>query len=113
MKHMKKTLLMLGAAISLLTVSCKTENYNGSKPEVLSNAVVLKWDQVTYKAFGGEAYQHSLMASRINAMVHLAMHDALNAVNPRYATYVFNGRDPAADYNAAAASAAHAVLLHE
>jgi hypothetical protein len=110
---MKKTLLTLGVVISLITVSCKTENYTGGRKEKLSNDVVLKWDEVAYQAFGGAAYQHSLMASRINAMVHLAMHDAINAADPRYASYVFNGRDPSADAVAAAATAAHTILLHE
>jgi hypothetical protein len=41
--------------------------------------LILEWNEVAYQAFGGEAYLHSLMASRINAMTHIAMHDALNA----------------------------------
>lgn len=110
---MKQTLLMLGVAISLLTVSCRRENYPSNGIEKLSNAVVLKWNEVAYHAFGGATYQHSLMASRINAMVHLAMHDAINAAHPKYASYVFTGKDAAANVHAAAAAAAHAVLLHE
>jgi hypothetical protein len=110
---MKKTMLMLGVVSSLLLVSCSTENFPGRRNEKLSNDVVLKWDEVAYEAFGGTTYQHSLMASRINAMVHLAMHDAVNAVQPRYGSYVFTMKDHAADANAAAAAAAHTVLLHE
>lgn len=111
---MKKTLLMLGIVTSLLTVvSCSRNNYKGGGIDTLPNDVVLQWDEVAYQAFGGAAYQHSLMASRINAMVHIAMHDALNAIQPNYATYAFTGKDPRANLIAAATTAAHTVLLHE
>lgn len=110
---MKKTLLMLGVVVSMLTVSCSRNNYKGSSIETLSNDVIIKWDEVAYEAFGGTAYLHSLMASRINAITHIAMHDAINAVYPKYATYAFTGKDTEANPIAAAASAAHTVLLHE
>lgn len=109
---MKKIFLLIGVLSSLFT-SCSRNNYIGNGIEKLPNDVVIKWNQVAYEAFGGVAIQHSLMASRINAMVSLAMHDALNAVYPKYATYAFAGKDTGADPIAAAASAAHTVLLHE
>jgi pimeloyl-ACP methyl ester carboxylesterase len=43
-------------------------------------------------------------------MMHLAMHDALNAVVRRFRPYAFDRRDPLADPLAAAAQAAHDVL---
>lgn len=104
---------MLGVVCSLLTLSCSRNNFPGYAVENLPNTVVLKWNEVAYEAFGGTAYQHSLMASRINAMTHIAMHDALNAIQSKYTTYIFTGKDAAADPIAAAASAAHAVLLYE
>lgn len=110
---MKKLILMLAVAGCLFSVSCSKQQYGGPDLEILSNDVVLEWNEVAYQAFGGKAYQHSLMASRINAMAHIAMHDALNAVYPVYSTYAFTGKDPGADPIAAAASAAHAVLVHE
>jgi hypothetical protein len=113
MKHMKKTMLTLGVIGSLLMVSCSRNNHLPERIGNLPNDVVLEWDELAYEAFGGTAYQHSLMASRINAMVHIAMHDALNAVLPRYGTYAFSGKDPGADPIAAAAAAAHTVLQHE
>ena len=89
---MKKTMLMLGTVISLLTVSCSTENYTSGSKETLSNEVVLKWNEIAYQAFGGATYQHSLMASRINAMVHLAMHDAVNAIEPNMPLMLSRGK---------------------
>jgi hypothetical protein len=50
--------------------------------------------------------------SRIYAMMHVAIHDALNATNRRFRWYAFNEqRDPAASPNAAVASAARNVLV--
>ena len=113
MKRLKQSLLLVSTAISLLTVSCTRNNYpNGDKKE-LSNKVILQWNEVAYQAFGGVSYQHSLMASRINAMVHIAMHDAINATEAKYETYAFKGKNVHAHPIAAAASAAHTVLLHE
>ncbi|MFN7118113.1 MAG: hypothetical protein ACK4TA_15040 [Saprospiraceae bacterium] len=58
-----------------------------------SNQVILDWNVTAYDAMGGATYQHSLLASRINAMTHLAMHDALNAIAPVYQTYAFQEKN--------------------
>jgi PAP2 superfamily len=113
MKRIRKSILLLGAVISLYSLSCSRNNFPGNAVDNLPNTVIITWNEVAFEAFGGPAYQHSLMASRINAMTHIAMHDALNAIKPKYSTYVFTGNDIAADPIAAAASAAHTVLLHE
>ncbi len=76
-----------------------------------SNQVILDWNAVALEAMGGPTYQHSLLASRINAMTHLAMHDALNAIVSKYQTYAFHQKDTEADPIAAAASAAYEVLV--
>lgn len=99
--------------VSLFIISCQRSNENEYSVKQISNAVILEWNEIAYQAFGGASYQHSLMASRINAMTHLAMHDAINAIEPVYAFYVYKGNEAAADPIAAAASAAHTVLLSE
>lgn len=106
-------MFMMGVVTCLNAVSCSKENVNASKVEPLPNDVVLEWNNIAYQAFGGETYQNSLLASRINAMTHLAMHDALNAIYSKYATYAFTGKDSKANAIAAAATAAHAILVHE
>ncbi len=50
-------------------------------------------------------------AGRALAMLHLAMHDAVNAALPRHAAYALAVRDAGADASVAAAAAAHDVLL--
>lgn len=104
--------LLLTIAASLIS-ACSRNIGPVSVVEKLPNTVVLQWNEIAFKAFDGPVYQHSLMASRINAMMHLAMHDAINAVHPVYQTYAFTGIDKNADVIAAAVSAAHAVLVNE
>ena len=113
MKSIKKTMLMLGVMASIFASSCSRTKDTANAIEKLPNTVILEWNEIAFKAFDGPAYQHSLMASRINAITHIAMHDALNAIHPKYATYAFKGKDAGADPIAAAASAAHTALLHE
>ena len=67
--------------------------------------VVTQWNLQVFTS-GGAQGQRTL------AMVHLAMFDALNATNPRYRPYLQLPAPPAgANGEAAAASAAHGVLL--
>jgi hypothetical protein len=60
-----------------------------------------------------DGYQDPMAASRSLAMMHLAMHDAVNAVRPRYRPYALSPApkgSAAADPAIAAAVAAHDVL---
>lgn len=110
---MMKKMAVVGLFISLLITSCSRNKGNGKQIKDLPNTVVLEWNEIAFKAFSGPAYQHSLMASRINAMTHIAIHDVLNAIDPVYSKYVFIGNDPGADPVSAVAAAAYEVLLHE
>jgi hypothetical protein len=76
-----------------------------------SGDLVAGWSLAAYQALRAkDGYRDPLAASRILAMMHLAMHDAANAAAPRFATWlpvsIGQGGDPAV----AAAVAAHDVL---
>ena len=76
-----------------------------------SNAAVLEWNTILYEVTkADDGHKHSLAAARVLAVMHLAQHDAVNAIAPAYESYAFTERDPAADPAAAAAAAAHGVL---
>lgn len=106
--------IILGALLAIAMVAGSCSKSSTFKPVTKhSGETVLYWNEVAYEAFGGPQYQHSLMASRINAMMHLAMHDALNGIEEKYSQYAFTGKNNKADPIAAAASAAHTVLLNE
>jgi hypothetical protein len=53
----------------------------------------------------------ALHESRMMAMMHVAIHDALNAIERRYEPYAFDGHAPGASPDAAVAAAAHDVLV--
>jgi len=77
--------------------------------------IIIDWNQHTHQVIkAADGYQDPMAASRILAMVHLAMHDAVNAAQPRYRAYAYVPRGDAlttpADATVAAAVAAHDVL---
>jgi hypothetical protein len=74
-----------------------------------SNAAILRWNTITLETMQGPTYD-PMLASRIFAMVHLAMHDALNGITPVYETYTSQYQDKKADPVAALSAAAHEVL---
>jgi hypothetical protein len=76
----------------------------------LANEVV-EWNETTMRAIEANG-QNPIQFTRTLAMVHAAVHDALNAISRRYDAYYFEGPgDPAASADAAVAAAAHTVLV--
>ena len=75
-----------------------------------SNATVLRWNAIAQETMQGAAY-NPLLATRVLAMMHIAMHDALNGIAPVYETYLLKKQDKKADPVAAISAAAHIVLL--
>ena len=79
-------------------------------PGPVAADVVLDWNAVAEAVaprFGGPQQQ-----SRVQAMVQIAVHDALNAIEPRYARYTGLGlADPDASPDAAVAAASRETLL--
>jgi hypothetical protein len=76
-------------------------------------AVVVAWSQKAYDVAFAEDQFLTFKGHRAFAMTHLAVHDALNAIVPVYRQYARLDRDPLAHPIAAAAQAAHDVLLSQ
>ncbi len=73
--------------------------------------VVIDWNATAHQVIqAADGYINPLAASRALAMMHLAMHDAANAVRPRYAPYAGALAQKNADPAVAAVAAAHDVL---
>jgi hypothetical protein len=74
--------------------------------------VVLAWSETAHQALvARDGYANPLWAARLLAMMHLAQHDAVAAVIPVYRPHALDAREPDADAAAAAAIAAHGVLV--
>ena len=72
---------------------------------------VVRWNETALKVVQ-EGGQSSIVMTRTLAMVHAAVHDALNTINRRYDAYYFEGPDSSgASPDAAIATAAHTVLV--
>ncbi len=72
---------------------------------------VVQWNETTVKVVAANG-QNPVMMTRTVAMVHGAVHDALNAISRRYDAYYFEGPAGAgASPDAAVAAAAHTVLV--
>jgi hypothetical protein len=96
---------IFGLALSLLV----------SSPSTSSADAVLTWNENAAKAATAACLHISgngLIESRMYAMVHIAVHDAVNAIDRRSRPYAFRGTaSGAASLDAAVAAAAHDVLV--
>ncbi len=109
--------LFAAIALAMLTTSAHAADPPKTWCANRCDQIVIDWNQQTHQVIhAAEGYRDPMAASRILAMVHLAMHDAVNAAQPRYHTYAYRpvgNAFPAgaeADAAVAAAVAAHDVL---
>jgi hypothetical protein len=71
----------------------------------------IKWNELTVKALTSGGH-NPVQLTRTVAMVQAAVHDALNAIKPRYSTYYFEGSAATgASAEAAIATVSHTVLV--
>jgi hypothetical protein len=114
MRHVKG--LLLTAALALWA-GCAAEiagfdeaDLEEQDAQSVSGETIVRWNQNAVTVLSGPA----LPMMRELAIVHIAMHDAANAVEERYETYALLERQPQwnnADPALAAAAAAHDVLI--
>jgi len=83
-------------------------------PQFEQNAVVVAWNQLAFDAaVTHDGFQDFAVNLRGITMMHLAVHDALNSILPRYHRYALTGAErPLAHPTAATAQAARDVLVN-
>jgi hypothetical protein len=94
----------VGCAIEADEVNLKEAQYAGW---FVSGETIVRWNQNAATITNGAA----LPMMRELAIIHIAMHDAANAVDRHYETYSRIARDRRADPALAAAAAAHDALV--
>jgi hypothetical protein len=100
------------AASATLTATAAARQNTSVSSATAESRLVLDWNRFAQQVIGADnGYLNPLPATRALAMMHLAMHDAINAATPRYATYAVRTRDLGADPAIAASQAAHDVLV--
>jgi hypothetical protein len=108
---MKKQVSLMLLSTAVLFSAFAADNPRKNNPfSQYSNSIVLQWNAIAFETMKGPAYD-PMIASRIFAMVHIAMHDALNGIEPVYETYALGQQDKKADPIAAISSAAYTVLV--
>ena len=92
--------------------ACSAHGANDPIPfDARPNEAVLRWNVAAYDAgMAHDQYTNPMAMARVFALVHLAQHDAVNAIDPVFEKYAFEGSDRGADPVAAVASAAHSIL---
>ena len=96
-------MLCIAWSLALLLVPADARNWRAE--------VIVSWNSRAHDVAFAEDQFLTFKGQRAMAMMHLAMHDALNAIVPVYETYAFRGSPRHADPIAATAQAAHDVLV--
>jgi hypothetical protein len=68
-----------------------------------------EWNVLMWQVAGASKMQATSVMGRNLSLMHLAMHDAVNAIERRYEAYGFDGSLPGANAEAAVAAAGHRV----
>lgn len=103
---MKRSWTVLAVTAALAVVSRTRE-------PLMSAAVVVEWNARLLAIADAEDHFLTLKGVRTAAMMHLAIHDALAAIHPRYRPYRLAGVMAKADPVAAANEAAYAVVVSQ
>ncbi len=100
---------ILPTACIVLTVAAIVGGAALAKPQHgrRSGEVIRTWNEIARS----QAFGNAVRFSRVLAIMHAAQHDAVNGAQPRYETYASRLSDRTADAEAAAAAAAHKVLV--
>ncbi len=105
---------IITACIGVLTLAMASPTA-ASSPAPSSGEVVRQWTGEVVRDWSdiarAQPFGNPLRLARILAIMHAAQHDAVNGAQPRFQTYASTLHDPHADAEAAAAAAAHEVLV--
>lgn len=91
------------------TQGCSYEEKSNASIE--SNEIVIEWNEMAYQLGYDHDQFYSFIGVRALAMTHIAIHDVLNAINPKYEQYAFKDTVPEADIIAAVSQTAYEILI--
>lgn len=105
------TAALSSAAMTLAASATADEATTRHSPQRQANAVV-HWNSIAGEAFTPSQGTNPMAQSRTLAILHVSMHDALNAIDRRYESYTPGlAAAPRASADAAVAAAAREVLV--
>ena len=106
-----KTLIVALLTCCLFLFSCSPSKsiYTTSTP-YLDNAIIIDLNQLTYTLANEHDQFYSFIGVRTLSMVHLAAHDILNSVYPKFETYAFQRKFSNVNLEIAIAEATRVLL---
>lgn len=97
-----------------MLILCATCTSNDPKPEEWSPGILPDWNEAIFDIAVADDGLSTLKGSRTAAMLHTAIHDALNTIHPRYQRYAYrDAMDEPVDPLAAATEAAYQVSISQ
>jgi len=84
-----------------------------SKKYLPCSTLAIAWNQLAYDIAFAEDEFLTFKGHRALAMMHLAIHDTLNTIDPVHERYIYSGKQISADPVAAASQAAYEVLVSQ
>ncbi len=111
LKHWALVLLILVFSYSCRDSKPKPEPQ--PQPEPNTSGLVVSWNELIMNIAVKEDGLLTLKGVRTTAMMHTAMHDALNAIKPIYVQYAYNGESVDADPTVSIAQAAYEVAVSQ
>jgi membrane-associated phospholipid phosphatase len=103
---------IVAAAASGLASACGASS-SAANADDCRAGVLVAWNERVLLVAEAEDKFLTLKGVRAVAMMHLAMHDAINSIHRHYAAYAFEGDGGGADPVAAAAQAAYEIAVSE
>lgn len=94
----------------VLLNSCKPQTI---EPDNFTPEIIISWNDKIMNLAIVEDGLLTLKGVRTEAMMHVAIHDAINAIQPVYSSYSFEEKHPNADPISATAQAAYEIALSQ
>lgn len=111
---MLQAVLITSLVVCIPMVTGKAEpSQANADGRVHDPALVIAWNERVLTVAEAEDHFLTLKGVRTAAMMHVAMHDALNSIDPRYAPYAYRADESDASPLAAAAQAAYDVAASQ
>ncbi len=116
-KYISKVSLLAIVFSCLIFQSCTSKSLEPDDKDVAIEdydaAIVASWNQKVMEIAVAEDGLLTLKGVRTASMMHVAMHDALNAIQPKYSLFAYDELVPNANPIASAAQAAYEVAVDQ
>ncbi len=94
----------------IILQSCKTKVIEADN---FSSEIITSWNKKIMEMASAEDDLLTLKGVRTEALMHVAIHDALNSIQPLYSIYSFEGKNTSADPIATTAQVAYEIVISQ